>query len=238
MSIDLSSIEKRIPELRIRAFRAIDDFESCKRFRSGHLGVLEAFGFKLSSASEEWMFDKKTYVIVIESPDGSHIYGGSRLQFFGPGLELPIKSALKEDIPELSSFLESFSPPIVELCGLWNSVAVAGLGIGSIYSIRSALALAGILEFQSVVALCSAYTYRISHKYGFNLVEDLADNGKIFYEGANQYAHITLQNDVRNMLGADELERQRIFEIRDNPKAEFEEIIGDGLSKINYMFEI
>ena len=65
MSFSISASESSIPELRIRAFRAVDDFESCMKFRLGHLGVLEAFGFKLSSATEEWMFNPDTYVIVI-----------------------------------------------------------------------------------------------------------------------------------------------------------------------------
>lgn len=237
MSFSISASESSIPELRIRAFRAVDDFESCMKFRLGHLGVLGAFGFKLSSATEEWMFHPDTYVIVIESPEGE-VYGGSRLQKIGDKLQLPIQSAVGEEIPNLDEYLSEFNPPVVELCGLWNSVAVAGLGIGSVYSIRAALALAGLLNFQSVIALCSAYTYRISSKYGFRLVESLADGGRIYYDGANQFAHITLQRDVNHMFDSDENERKKIMEIRQNPLILCEELIGNGITKIEYALSI
>lgn len=237
MSYNINSPEKHLNEISIRSFKAIDDLESCMRFREGHLGVLEAFGFKLTSSTEEWMFDPGTHVIIIESVDRKITYGGSRLQLFGSKLELPIQSAVGEDVPDLNEFLKSRKGPVAELCGLWNSVAVAGLGIGSVYSIRSAIALGGLLGYGEMIALCSAFTYRISHKYGFRLVETLGEGGKIFYAGANQYAHITHQPNIIEMTDSDEIERIKINEIRSNPILKIDEIIGDGLTSINYQIE-
>jgi hypothetical protein len=238
MSYNINSPEKHLTDISIRSFRAIDDLESCMRFREGHLGVLEAFGFKLTSSTEEWMFDPGTHVIIIESLDRKTIYGGSRLQLLGSKLELPIQSAVGEDISNLDEYLFSRKGPVAELCGLWNSVAVAGLGIGSVYSIRSAIALGGLLGYHEMVALCSAFTYRISHKYGFRLVESLGDGGKIFYEGANQYAHITHQQDIINLPDSDEIEKLKIQEIRLKPISSVDEIIGDGLTSIHYQIQI
>ncbi len=237
MSYNINSPEKHLNEISIRSFKAIDDLESCMRFREGHLGVLEAFGFKLTSSTEEWMFDPGTHVIIIESVDRKITYGGSRLQLLGSKLELPIQSAVGEDVPDLNEFLKSRKGPVAELCGLWNSVAVAGLGIGSVYSIRSAIALGGLLGYGEMIALCSAFTYRISHKYGFRLVETLGEGGKIFYAGANQYAHITHQPNIIEMTDSDEIERIKISEIRSNPILKIDEIIGDGLTSINYQIE-
>lgn len=227
-----------LKEISIRAFRAIDDLESCMKFRTGHLGVLEAFGFELSSSKEDWMSDPNTYVVIIESRDGSKTYGGSRIQLFGGSLKLPIESAIGDEVPELDEFLKSRQGQIAELCGLWNSVAVAGLGIGSTYSIRSAIALAKLLGFNQMVALCSAFTYRISHRYGFNLVKELAEGGKIYYPGANQYAHITYQNDLEMLPGTDQGEFERILEIYNNPKLETEAKLGDNLVRIIYNLQI
>lgn len=237
MSYNIKSPEKHLSEISIRSFRAIDDLESCMRFRAGHLGVLEAFGFKLTSSTEDWMFDPETHVIIIESPDREFTYGGSRLQLLGTNLELPIQSAIGEDVPNLNNYLSSRKGPVAELCGLWNSVAVAGLGIGSVYSIRSAIALGGILGYNEMIALCSAFTYRISHKYGFRLVESLGEGGKVFYAGANQYAHITHQQDIQTLPDSDEIERIKILEIRENPVLKVDEIIGDGLTSIYYQIE-
>jgi len=237
MSYNINSPEKHLSEISIRSFRAIDDLDSCMRFREGHLGVLEAFGFKLTSSTEEWMFDPGTHVIIIESLDRKTTYGGSRLQLLGSKLELPIQGAVGEDISNLDEYLFSRKGPVAELCGLWNSVAVAGLGIGSVYSIRSAIALGGLLGYQEMIALCSAFTNRISHKYGFRLVESLGEGGKIFYEGANQYAHITHQKDVINLLNSDEIEKLKIQEVRLSPISKVDEIIGDGLTSIHYQIQ-
>jgi hypothetical protein len=169
--------------------------------------------------------------------DRKTTYGGSRLQLLGSKLELPIQGAVGEDISNLDEYLFSRKGPVAELCGLWNSVAVAGLGIGSVYSIRSAIALGGLLGYQEMIALCSAFTYRISHKYGFRLVESLGEGGKIFYEGANQFAHITHQNDVINLLNSDEIEKLKIQEVRLSPISKVDEIIGDGLTSIHYQIQ-
>jgi hypothetical protein len=237
MSYNINSPERHLAEITIRSFRAIDDLDSCMRFREGHLGVLESFGFKLTSSTEEWMFDPGTHVIIIESLDRKTTYGGSRLQLLGSKLELPIQGAVGEDISNLDEYLFSRKGPVAELCGLWNSVTVAGLGIGSVYSIRSAIALGGLLGYQEMIALCSAFTYRISHKYGFRLVESLGEGGKIFYEGANQYAHITHQKDVINLLNSDEIEKLKIQEVRLSPISKVDEIIGDGLTSIHYQIQ-
>lgn len=238
MSYNIDSPEKHLSDISIRSFRAIDDLDSCMRFREGHLGVLEAFGFKLTSSTEEWMFDPGTHVIIIESLDRKTTYGGSRLQLLGSKLELPIQSAVGEDISNLDEYLFSRKGPVAELCGLWNSVAVAGLGIGSVYSIRSAIALGGLLGYNEMIALCSAFTYRISHKYGFRLVESLGEGGKIFYEGANQHAHITHQQDVLNLPNSDEVEKLKIQGIRLSPISKVDEIIGDGLTSIHYQIQV
>jgi hypothetical protein len=237
MGYNINSPEKHLGEISIRSFRAIDDLDSCMRFREGHLGVLEAFGFKLTSSTEEWMFDPGTHVVIIESTDRKITYGGSRLQLLGEKSELPIQSAVGEDVPGLDQFLLDRKGPIAELCGLWNSVAVAGLGIGSVYSIRSAIALGGLLGYNEMIALCSAFTYRISHKYGFRLVESLGEAGKVFYAGANQYAHITHQPNIIDLTDSDEIERLKICEIRSSPIMKTDEIIGDGLTSIYYQIE-
>ena len=234
MSNNINYLEKHLSEISIRSFRAIDDLDSCMRFREGHLGVLEAFGFKLTSSTEEWMFDPGTHVVIIESLDRKITYGGSRIQLYGSKLELPIQSAVGEDISNLDDYLNSRKGPVAELCGLWNSVAVAGLGIGSVYSIRSAIALGNLLGYNEMIALCSAFTYRISHKYGFRLVESLGECGKIFYEGANQYAHITHQQNLFDLPDSDEFEKLKIQEITMNPISKVDEIIGDGLTSIHY----
>ena len=59
-----------ISEIRIRAFRATDDSESCQKFIYGHRKVLEHHGIeKVCSSTDAWLYDQSVFVVVVESPD-------------------------------------------------------------------------------------------------------------------------------------------------------------------------
>lgn len=212
----LNSQKEELESITIRAFRAVDDLDSCHRFLQGHLDVISAFGFKLSSATESWMLDPKTYVVIVESNDRSRTFGGARLQFRSPNNPLPVEGAIGVEAPEIYPFLEQHSE-LAEICGLWNSVNVAGMGIGSVYSIRAAIALAGMVGVKEMVALCSVHTYRMAHRYGFNLLQEIGNKGAIPYAGAHQTAHLTYQFDVEGLPNSVEAERNLIMDLRKNP---------------------
>lgn len=204
--------------LRIRAFRAVDDYNSSMAFAEGHIEVLRNFGLNLSSAKKTWMESPGVYVIIIESPESGEVFGGARIEVYDGIHTLPIVGAVSEEAPEIIPFLETHKAyRIGEICGLWNSMAVAGLGVGSTYSIRSAIALAGMIGLSELVALCSPYTYRIANNYGFRLLEELGNKGAIPYAGANEIAHVTFQHDVAALPGASEEERNIILDLRNNP---------------------
>ncbi|MFN8775183.1 MAG: hypothetical protein ACK5XV_00300 [Flavobacteriales bacterium] len=207
-----------IHEIQIRAFRAVDDPISSKAFAKGHLDVLNNFGLNLSSAKEGWISKPSVYVVIIESPDRQVVYGGARVEIFQDNWRLPIEAAVGEEAPEISNFLKSrTSGKIGELCGLWNSLAVAGLGIGSVYSIRCAIAVAAFIGLDELVALCSPYTYRIAHQYGFKLLQEVGNKGAIPYAGANEIAHVTHQSNIHQLDGADLSVKEMIQTLRQNP---------------------
>jgi hypothetical protein len=207
-----------IEEIRIRAFQATADPESSQKFAQGHLDVLKNFGLNLSSTKNGWMNNPSVYVILIESPVTQEVYGGARIEIYDGHSLLPIVGAVGEEAPEIRSFLDSRKKYVIgEICGLWNSMAVAGMGIGSTYSIRSAIALAEMIGVHELVALCSPYTYRIAHQYGFNLLEEVGNKGAIPYAGANEIAHVTYQSDVLNLPGATEDECNIIQDLRKKP---------------------
>jgi len=197
--------------------------------------VIENFGLKLSSANEEWMLKPSVYVIIIESLDQSQVYGGSRIEIFEDGAHLPIEAAVFSEAPEISSFLISRKEyRIAEICGLWNSLAVAGLGIGSTYSIRCGIALASLINVNELVALCSPYTYRIAHNYGFQLLECVGANGAIPYAGANEIAHVTYQDNIQTLPGSSDEERNFILDLRKNPIQTRIENGRKGILKVQY----
>lgn len=215
--LSLSRVE--LKELRIRSFRAVNDPLSAKAYAKGHLDVLNNFGLNLSSANEDWQTRDGVFAVLIESCDGQTIYGGARIELYTGLDHLPIETAISEEAPEISRFLKSRKGRrIGEICGLWNSLQVAGLGIGSTYSIRCAIALAGLIGVEELVALCSPYTYRIANEYGFTLLTQVGIQGAIPYAGANEIAHITFQGDVRNLSGAKISEKMIIESLRKEPR--------------------
>ena len=67
-------------DIRIRAFRATDDFETCLKFYEGHKRVLEGRGIgQVTSSTAEWMYSPSVFVVVVETTDCSKLYGGARV---------------------------------------------------------------------------------------------------------------------------------------------------------------
>ena len=58
------------PVVRLRAFRAIDDPQSCELFADGHKRVLTSIGVeKVTSSNNEWMNNPAAFVMIVESLD-------------------------------------------------------------------------------------------------------------------------------------------------------------------------
>lgn len=242
-SIDITKLidEQResISSIRIKAFKASNDMISCLRFQEGHLDVLRSFGFKVSSTQEDWMLSDDAYVILVESMDSSRVYGGARLEFCNKDRLVPIQSALADLAPEINDFISNKkSSQIAELCGLWNSVSVAGMGIGSVYSIRSALAVAGLLKIENILALCSVHSYRMASVFGFSLLKEVGSEGIVYYEGAKQNAHVTFHGDFLKLENVSLEEKEKIMSLINKPVQNvLEERNGTNLS-ITYELDI
>ncbi|MEZ4799076.1 MAG: hypothetical protein R2809_04695 [Flavobacteriales bacterium] len=217
----------RPDKIRIRAFRACDDIASSARFHQGHTEVLSSFGLKLTSANPVWLDDPNCYVILVESLDGYHSYGGARIQISTIEKELPIESAIGYLDPNIYKVVSSHrNDGVAEICGLWNSPVVAGMGVGSTFSIRCAFAVAGFLDIKGMFALCSPYTYRMAGSFGFLKMEEIGNDGVLPYPSEKQVAIVTFQEDVKAMNRASEEERTFIMNLRKHPSQITEEDVG------------
>ena len=80
--------------IRIRAFRAVDDLETCRKFIEGHRKVLSIYGIEnITTNTEDWVFRRSIFVIVVETLDGQKLYGGARIQVADGTHPLPIEEA-------------------------------------------------------------------------------------------------------------------------------------------------
>lgn len=202
----------------IKAFRATDNLEACQKFVEGHTRVLKIFGITMiTSANVEWFQDPNTYVIIVESEDGEKVYGGARVQVASNVIRLPIETAVHEMDPAVNEIVaEHAKEGTAEFCGLWNSRAVAGYGIGSMYLGRAAVAITEQLKLKTLFGLCAPATVRNSARVGFELATFLGNNGTFYYPKEDLIATAVCINDLHNLPTAEPAERDIIFNLRNN----------------------
>src|ERR1700761_6068595 len=212
------SLNKDRPEVRLRAFRAVDDPKTCQLFLEGHTHVLTSIGVtKVTSSKNEWVENPAAFVMVVESLDGKKLYGGVRLHVAGGSEPLPIESATGQLDPAVFDLVWDYAQRGTgELCGLWNSREIAGYGVGSIFLIRAAVAISYQIGIQSLFALCAPYTVKPVAAVGMQLESSIGQKGTFYYPKLDLIATTMLLKDVPELSIALEEEKSAIFKIREN----------------------
>lgn len=229
-----------IKKVKIRAFRAAEDVESCNRYIDGHKKILEIYGVpKVTSSTTQWKDDPNSYVILVESVESEKIYGGARIQVVSPSLPLPIEDAVGELDPYVYSLVNDLNKKRTgELCGLWNSREVAGLGIGSVFLGRAGVSIVTQIGLGSLFALCAPATVQNCLRTGFLVEERLGDKGTFYYPKLDLIATAVLLKDPVELSTADANEREKIMALRQNPKMSILENGRRGVIEIDFDLEV
>ena len=216
----------------IRAFRAVDDEATCYKFSEGHSKLLEIYGVtKITSNNIEWIYRKGTIVITVESEDRTRVYGGARIEMSDGVTPLPMQNAVAHYDPRVNTIV---TPGSAELCGLWNSREIAGMGIGSVLLIRVAAALMGLLPIKQNFMFCAPSTVRMGSRIGGILVKDIGNNGLFYYPKDDLITTALIVPDPLTLSHADPAERELIFELRNNPNAFKKETGPKGKMEVQY----
>ena len=125
-----------------------------------------------------------------------------------------------------------------EFCGLWNSLEVAGYGIGAIYLIRASVAIIAQLNVKTMFALCSPYTARIASNYGFEKYPEVGDDGTFYYPKIDLLATVVLLRDSGSLGNAIDTESEKIRELRNSPKQTVVEDNRGRVVEISYDLQI
>lgn len=223
--------------IKIRAFRAIDDQEACHKFIEGHRRLLEIhFGVaKVTSSSQDWVTSENTIVIIVEDETGEKVYGGARVQMVDGKIQLPIEHALGHYDPKIYEFVK---PGCAEICGMWNSMEVAGMGIGSLILCRVCVSIVNQLPIDKIYVLCAPVTTRMGKRVGAVVEETLGDRGIFFYPKDDFVATAMAILDVDVLAHAEEKERENILELRKNPNQLKIEKGPKGEFEVQYQLEI
>lgn len=212
--------------VRIKAFRAVDDAELCEKYINGHERILKSIGVeRVTSATHDWVNNPAAFVVLCENLEGTKVYGGARIHAAGGNQELPLVSATVDMDSRVMELVEQKKPDGTgEFCGLWNSLEVAGMGIGALYLIRASIAIIGQLGLKSMFALCSPHTARIASNFGFNKETSVGNMGTFYYPKLDLLATLVLLNDSATLGSARPDEKQKIFELRENPSVKLHEV--------------
>ena len=211
-------LNRENPEVRLRAFRAVDDPAACELFVQGHEHVLASIGVtKVTSSKNGWISNPGAFVIIVESLDGQRVYGGARVHVAGGSELLPLEQATGAMDPHVFQLVKNYAQyGTGELCGLWNSREIAGYGIGSIFLIRAAVAIAFQIGLKSLFALCAPYTVKPVESVGMHLEPSVGNQGTFYYPKQDLVATTMVLTDLDVLSTADEEDRRAIFAIREN----------------------
>lgn len=210
---------------RLIAFKAVDDIERCQKFIEGHRQVLESIGVKkVTSTNESWIKNPDVIVVIVESMEDGLIYGGARIHKANELFPLPIEDAIEEldnSIKEIIS--KDLDAGTGEICGLWNSRKITGLGIGAIFMSKACLALTPKLGLTSLYALFAPTTVKLGLEMGYEILTEVGDNGTFYYPKLDLIATAMKLYDAVNLPETTQEHRDSIFNIRDNKNLTIEE---------------
>lgn len=234
------TINKDNPEVRLRAFRAIDEPETCALFIEGHTHVLTSIGVtKVSYSKNEWVNNPAAFVMVVESLDGKRVFGGARVHVSGGTEPLPIESATCAMDTGIYDLVWKYAQQGTgELCGLWNSREIAGYGIGSIFLIRTSAAISYQIGIQSLFALCAPYTIPPGAAVGMEIETSIGNDGTFYYPKLDLVATTMILKDVPTLSKAYEEDKAAIIKIRENLNIVRTEVLRKRELTIHYQIAI
>lgn len=213
-----------IDKLYFRAFRAIDEPESCLKFIDGHRHVLEIYGItQISSAKVEWMHNPSVWVILVTTEENGKAMGGSRIQQADGKTPLPIEDAVGYMDARIYDMVKERTPAGTgEMCGVWNSWEVAGLGIGSYFLSQVGLAVSSNIGLTSLFGLTAPATYRNAVRGGFRVIREIGIDGKFYYPKEDLTATAVITDELETLPTALDEVRDHVRSFRENPKQSFQ----------------
>lgn len=229
-------MENQLKKVNVKVFRSDKNKEDCLRFVEGHHRVLESYGVtQVTSANVDWMHEPYSYIIFVEDAEEHRALGGARLQMYSGTIPLPIETAiskLDDRIYNLAKQKSQFRTG--EFCGAWNSREVAGYGIGSIILGRVCVCIAERLKMGSLFALASPASLKLCQRVGFRVIRTLGINGIFYYPKEDLIATSLIIEDLHELAGAQEDEREKIFQFRKDPIQTMRETGIRGTIEANY----
>src|ERR1700710_210039 len=94
---------------KFRTFRAIDEPETCQRYKEGHVKVLVDYGItNITSNNDEWMNNPNIYCVIVAESGTNELFGGIRVQLSDERTRLPVENAVGKMDPFIYKIVEKY----------------------------------------------------------------------------------------------------------------------------------
>jgi len=225
-------------KLIFRSFTATQEPETCEKYLDGHVQVLKDYGItNITTNNRQWMTLPNVHGIVAETEEGE-VVGGVRVHIADGVHPLPVEKAVGYMDPMVATIINQyFDEGTGELCGLWNAKSVAGIGI-SILLVRAGIAIVNQIRLASLFTICADYTLPMVRKVGFIVEDSLGKDGEFVYPNDSYIARVLRKMNAETLESAEEYDRNRIFDLRNNPTQLTRELGPKGEVEIDYQLLI
>lgn len=217
----------------IRAFRAIDEPETCQEYYTGHVNVLKDYGLKIiNSSKKDWFENPGVYAVI--AIRNNEVIGGVKIHCVNGIQQLPVEKSvgyLDENVFKLVKKHQK-QGGAAEACGLWNARKFSGVGL-SLILMNAVISICNQINVSTLIGLSSDHTLKLFQSLGYNIVPTLGNKGDFIYPTPKYIARVVMM-DAKTLSEATPYNRERIFDLRRQPKQSKDEKSKVGILKINY----
>lgn len=222
----------------IRAFRAIDELQTCNRFLDAHRKVLEEFNLEnISTNTPRWINHPNTYCVIGEYQ--GELIGGIRIQLADGIFPLPVEDAVGHFDANIHKLVEKYRKDngVGEVCGLWNSRKFApNLGITVLLSI-AAISICDQMNLKNLFAICAGYTLPMARRLGFEIERSVGNDGEFIYPNSNFVARV-LRMNCQTLATSNAQYGKDIQDLRNDRKLERKIMMGTGEIDLRYSLDL
>ncbi len=115
---------------------------------------------------------------------------------------------------------------------------IAGYGIGSIFLIRTTVAISYQIGINSLFALCAPYTIPPGEAVGMEIEKSIGNDGTFYYPKLDLLATTMVLKDVPTLSKAYEEDKNAIIDIRENLNITRVEVLRKKEITIHYQIQI
>ena len=206
--------------IKIRVFRAETENAKSQEYLKGHMQVLIDYNvMKITSYNQSWMTNPSVYVLIAELESTGKMVGGIRVEITKGDIPLPIETAIGNLDSSIYGLVERYglNGGVGELCGLWNSKDVKGVGI-SFFLTRAAISIINQIKFKTLVGICAEYTLKMFTDVGFEIDNSLGNNGEFFYPDERYVTRALGILNAETLETANSYDKEIMISLRSNPQ--------------------